>query len=295
MSFVLKFALCLGIGYASTACGVETPVPLVPAPKAEFACNGAAALCDRRYDEVVYLTAHNAMSHADAFWFAPNQNHDIARQLEDGVRGLSLDLFENPANAHEPLLCHGVCIGGSALFGAALRTLRYFLEANPHEVVTILYEGSVDDAAVVDTLEQMGLGAYIHTQAEDGPWPTLRTMINAGKRLVVFSQDAGGSHPWLHRMGTYTWDTPYSYQHVEEFDCSVGRGSADNGIFQINHFLTAPLAGEILAREANRYDVLMPRVQRCHAETGRWPTFLWVDWYATGDALRVVAELNGVH
>jgi hypothetical protein len=29
-----------------------------------LACNGQPALCDRPYDQVTYLTTHNAMSHA---------------------------------------------------------------------------------------------------------------------------------------------------------------------------------------------------------------------------------------
>jgi hypothetical protein len=291
--FLGRTIFALTAWWVFAACGAATlPATRSLAAEGELTCNGAAALCDRRYDEVVYLTTHNAMSHAGAFWLAPNQNHNIARQLANGVRGLSLDLFDNPFYPSEPLLCHGVCFAGTALFSTALRSVRQFLEQNPHDVLTILYEGKVDDRMVAQTLTRVGLGPYLHTQTQGADWPTLREMILRGTRLVVFSQDTGGEPAWLHRMWTHTWDTPYAYRSIKDFDCGVGRGSPDNGIFQINHFLTAPIASEALAREANRHDVLMSRVLRCQEETGRLPTFLWVDWYATGDALRVVTDLN---
>jgi hypothetical protein len=50
-------------------------------------CNGYAALCDRRLNEVVFAGTHNSMSAADTpGWYIPNQNHDVARQLADGIR-----------------------------------------------------------------------------------------------------------------------------------------------------------------------------------------------------------------
>ncbi len=56
-------------------------------------CNGAAALCDLRLDEVGLATTHNAMnSAAEAFRF-PNQERGIEAQLEDGVRGFLVDAY----------------------------------------------------------------------------------------------------------------------------------------------------------------------------------------------------------
>jgi hypothetical protein len=56
-------------------------------------CNGAASLCDRRVNEVAFLTTHNAMAAADEpGWFFAAQDTGIPQQLEDGVRGFMLDL-----------------------------------------------------------------------------------------------------------------------------------------------------------------------------------------------------------
>jgi len=54
------------------------------------ACNGHVELCDRRYDEVAYVTTHDAMSSAEDAFRLPNQHYRMWRQLEDGVRGFML-------------------------------------------------------------------------------------------------------------------------------------------------------------------------------------------------------------
>ena len=55
-------------------------------------CNGSPDLCDLRLNQVVFAGTHNSFSAADTpNWFIANQRHDIARQLDDGIRLLLLD------------------------------------------------------------------------------------------------------------------------------------------------------------------------------------------------------------
>lgn len=55
-------------------------------------CNGSAAICDRRLDQVVFPATHNSMSAADRpGWLFANQRRPIPRQLDDGIRLLMLD------------------------------------------------------------------------------------------------------------------------------------------------------------------------------------------------------------
>lgn len=56
------------------------------------ACNGMAALCERRLDEVAFAGTHNSMAAADRpGWFFANQVRPIPRQLADGIRFLMID------------------------------------------------------------------------------------------------------------------------------------------------------------------------------------------------------------
>src|SRR6476620_11625596 len=55
------------------------------------ACNGHAALCGKRLDQVVLPATHNAMSAPLKGWFSAEQDRSIGGQLEDGIRGLLWD------------------------------------------------------------------------------------------------------------------------------------------------------------------------------------------------------------
>ncbi len=56
-------------------------------------CNGAASLCDRRLNEVVFPGTHNSFAASDEpGWYFANQRYGIARQLDDGIRAFLLDV-----------------------------------------------------------------------------------------------------------------------------------------------------------------------------------------------------------
>jgi hypothetical protein len=56
------------------------------------ACNGSAALCSRRFNEVFFPGSHNSMSAADTpGWLIANQRRDIPHQLRDGIRLFLID------------------------------------------------------------------------------------------------------------------------------------------------------------------------------------------------------------
>jgi hypothetical protein len=84
---VVALLVTLGVGAAAVLSdGDATPVARVGR------CNGHAALCDRRVDQVAFLATHNAMAAADEpGWLFAAQDVGISRQLDDGVRALMLD------------------------------------------------------------------------------------------------------------------------------------------------------------------------------------------------------------
>jgi hypothetical protein len=66
--------------------GITAPSPR-PGP-----CDGHQSLCDRPFNEVAFPATHNAMS-AGPGWFASQQDHPIAVQLDAGIRGLLIDTY----------------------------------------------------------------------------------------------------------------------------------------------------------------------------------------------------------
>ena len=85
---VLLFAGCSGAQRHSEAAGARS-------------CEGAAALCGRRLDEVVFPGTHNSFAaSAEPGWYFANQRYGISRQLDDGIRALLIDVHfgvYNPA------------------------------------------------------------------------------------------------------------------------------------------------------------------------------------------------------
>lgn len=63
------------------------------AAAADSSCDGAAALCGRRLDEVIFPGTHNSFAaSAEPGWHFANQRYGISRQLDDGIRALLIDV-----------------------------------------------------------------------------------------------------------------------------------------------------------------------------------------------------------
>ncbi len=263
--------------------------PHVRDPAAVGSCNGAEGLCDRRYDQVVYPTAHNAMSNADEGWYVPNQRHPIGRALRDGIRALMIDTHYYRGEVY---LCHDDCRIGRRPLADALCSVRAFLDANPDEVVTLLIESHVSAEDTAEVFATSGVGPYIHTQPAGAPWPKLRDMIASGRRLVVFTESGGGSPSWYQNLYDYSWETGYTFRSPTEMSCAGNRGDARNPLFVLNHFLNDPVAGRDLAEQVNHDPMLLDRARRCMGETHHLPNFLAVDFYDVGDVFAVASALN---
>jgi len=258
-------------------------------PASVRSCNGSEALCDRRYDQVVYPTAHNAMSNSDEGWYVPNQRHPIGRGLRDGIRALMLDTHYYRGEAY---LCHDDCRIGRRPLVDGLCSVRAFLDSNPDEVVTLLIESHVSAEDTAEAVSRSGLAEYLHTQPRGAPWPKLREMIASGRRLVVFTESGGGSPEWYQNLYEHSWETAYAFSSPAEMSCAGNRGDASHPLFVLNHFLNAPVAGRELAEQVNHDPVLLDRARRCMRESGHLPNFLAVDFYDVGDVFSVAAVLN---
>lgn len=85
LAFVILALVVLVVINSSGRKQAETAEPLT--------CDGAAALCDRRLDEVVFAGTHNSFAASDEpGWHFANQRYGIGRQLDDGIRALLLDV-----------------------------------------------------------------------------------------------------------------------------------------------------------------------------------------------------------
>ena len=101
--------------------------------------------------------------------------------------------------------------------------------------------------------------------------------------------------PWLFPAYPTFRETPYTFHNPEDFTCQPNRGGDTGSLFLLNHWIdTAPTPKPSNAAIVNAYPFLLGRAEECEKERGHIPNIVAVDFYRTGDVLRVVNHLNGV-
>ncbi|RUS13793.1 PLC-like phosphodiesterase [Endogone sp. FLAS-F59071] len=278
---------------------------------AQTACNGDPSLCSKTYNEIAYITTHNAFG-SIANNPASNQHYDIVTQLTDGVRGLMLHAYATTTGNTTIELCHTYCgLLDAGPLTATLVKIKTWLEANPNEVVTIFLGNYVPftPAQFAAAYAASGINTLVWTQPVGKPWPTLQTMINANQRLVNFI-DVGANYtvaPWLMAEYDFVFETPYDNQTPASFVCTIDRPTnpADPAsmMYVMNHFLygvdtIGSLVVEIpqpgTANTTNSEASLGAEATLCNSTFNRIPNFLAVDFYDEGQVFQVAAQLNGV-
>ncbi|TVQ89404.1 MAG: hypothetical protein EA397_15200 [Deltaproteobacteria bacterium] len=255
-------------------------------------CNGYAELCDRPLDQVALPSTHNAMSNSDEGWLAPNHRYPPQRQLDDGVRGMLLDTY---LWNDEPYLCHSFCEAGATPLVDVLTELATFFRDHPDDVMAIIFENNIDAQTLDATMREAGLDALRYTHPQGAPWPTLAELADQGTPLLVTVENPGDDDPdWHHDFYEIGFDTPYTFREAEDFTCEVLRGSAENDLFLLNHWLSTPLPTREGAREVNTYEILGGRARECAEFHQRIPNLVAVDHYDLGALFEVVEELNGI-
>ncbi|WP_306320244.1 MULTISPECIES: PI-PLC domain-containing protein [unclassified Streptomyces] len=317
-------AVGLGFGAAGVAVAGMVLMPLAASPAAARECQGSTELCDRPYDEVAYLTAHNAMSTTADHFIGPLQDPRITAQLDHGVRALQLDTYrwETPEQFTERLddsdftaeqqalvtsavnrfsppreglwLCHSVCRAGAIALVPTLREIKEWMDDHPNDVLTLIIQDGISGEDTQKAFRQAGLDDLVRRpDAEPAkPWPTLGEMIDSGRRLMVFAEKADGPAPWYRNFYRYGMETPFTFRSPDQMSCVPHRGGDDKRLFLMNHFITNNGGSRIDAGTVNARRFVLDRAERCERERGRPVNFVAVDYATIGDARGAVDALN---
>ena len=286
---------------------------------ASAGCNGHEELCGRRIDEVTFAGSHNSMSSKDLGWDLALQEGDIVSQLDAGVRALLLDthywgrdgtveggddpaarvVIEDALDDDRPQpglwLCHGFCALGATPLDGALAEIDTWLDENPREVLIMIVQDEISTADTMTAFTGSGLIDRVHEHVPGTPWPTLRSLIDSDRRLLVYAENEGRPDSWYQNgYDTAFTETPYSFAVRSDFSCAPNRGRPDNPLLLINHWITSGIPVVEAAVATNSADTLRARIEQCRTERGRDPTIVAVDFAEVGDLIRVVDETNGV-
>ena len=249
-------------------------------------CNGSIDLCDKRYNEVAYLTTHNAFNSKQDRYLFPNQKSNISEQLNNGVRALMIDVYDDNGST---VVYHAYKFLGSQPLSVYLNDIKYFLDNNPNEILTIILETYTSSNAIENEINKVGLLKYLHTQNVNSLWPKLQTMIDSNKRLVILSDknDANEKQSWYHYMWNFAVENKYG-----EINCEFNRGNRANSLFIFNHFITSLTGNKDNANKVNSFKFLMNHITNCKDLKNKFPNFITVDFYEIGESIDVVSKLN---
>jgi hypothetical protein len=201
-------------------------------------------------------------------------------------------------------LCHTFCELGATPLETGLEDIHDFLATHPAEVVVMVNQDYVKPADFVKAIDDAGLTRYAFTPPSGSEWPTLREMIEDGRRLVMLAENRAGAAPWYQlAYERLTEETPFDFGSAAalidpaglEAGCRPNRGPARAPLFLINHWVTtAPVQRPSDAAKVNAYEPLLRRVKTCERIRDHLPTLLAINFYKEGDVFRVVDTLNRV-
>ncbi len=151
-------------------------------------CNGLASNCNRRANDIMYATSHNAMSSQVDGFIAFNHLKNMEDSMEAGFRGFLIDSCDCGEDGIK--FCHEVCAGGTRDPKTLFLSVVTFMYKNPHDIIVI--ELQVGDDSLWGLWEQTPSQfrdlAYTHTGDSD-PWPTLNELIDMGRRIIVLQHN----------------------------------------------------------------------------------------------------------
>jgi len=279
-------------------------------------------LCMRKYSDVSYATMHNAYATTqDGVVFA--QHRACMRSgLVAGIRGFMLDVHLTKDG--DLKLCHALCRIGSVSLSSTLLMFAEFLEQNPREVLTIIWEVGYDGLQDVQhthrlklkelfkkAMEDAGLVKFLHVQPVQQEWPTLQEMIDSNKRLVSLTDSVTSTDElWDMYVWNHAFETPFSNRNKAalERNCRKNRGTFTNKLVIMNHFTvqgTLSIDNTVLGavdgivpiddiQNINMEPFMWDRVIACTQCLGRFPNFVAVDFWASSDVISVTHKLNSM-
>ncbi|KAL3424085.1 hypothetical protein PVAG01_03366 [Phlyctema vagabunda] len=278
-------------------------------------CNGRSELCPRLYSNVTQIGTH------DSAFVGPspfdNQDVSVTAQLDAGIRFLQ-------AQVHDLLglgtlyLCHTSCAARNAgTLEKYLVTVKTWLDAHPDDVVTLLLTNAdfVDVSLFARVFERVGLDDLAYAPGKKlavAEWPSLQTLIESGKRLVMFLdyQADTSKAAYILPEFDYFFETPYNGTDAAfaPASCALDRppGLVDDGrMYIVNHLLQVEidlLDVHILIPDRLRAHLtnaatgpgsVGAQADTCRAVWQRRPNLVLVDFFDVGDVFTAQATLNG--
>lgn len=286
----------------------DQPFNFMQCVTSDDCCQGIEGICDLRLNQVLFAGAHNSYASADKGFAVPNHELETKLSLEAGFRDIGVDMCN--CDGHY-VLCHGWCSFGQRSPVQVFSEIVTFLNSHPTEIIVINMEinSRADQEVTLDGIYNVltqvnGMTDMLYQHGNPAEeWPTLRTLRDAGKRIVLFHYNGancdaddcpvGMNYYWDHAV-----DTKYSFRSLEEISvtstsCVIGRGAdrGSNHFFAVNSFVAVDKISTSVT--INSKNFANRRIDDCSSVNENLPvTTYYVDFWSLGDVPQMVQARN---
>ncbi|KAF2714346.1 hypothetical protein K504DRAFT_366667 [Pleomassaria siparia CBS 279.74] len=293
---------------------------------AQTACNNSPSLCNRAYNNITHLGAHDSPFVRDKttdFATSGNQYYNSTVQLQAGVRLLSAQVHKVNGSTGEDMwhLCHTSCdLLDMGTLANWLRNISSWMNSNTNDVVTVLIVNS-DNATPAQLGAQFaasGINKLAYTPPSTSvvpkTWPTLQNLISNGTRLMSFvaSITADSTVPYLMDEFSFMFENAYQNAAPTAYNCTPNRptsltttaAAASSGkMFLMNHFLYSTAFLGIQTPNSTYANVtnaqtglgsLGTAITSCTSVYSKPPNFVLTDFVNMGPAIASVDAANDV-
>ncbi|MGD9931797.1 MAG: LamG-like jellyroll fold domain-containing protein [Mangrovibacterium sp.] len=226
----------------------------------------------KHYDESIYVISN--YSGTDATHKEPRS---IKQLLDLNVGGFRFYLeWERQQNK----LMLRDSWGNSSPFIDQLRLIKDFLDHHPDRILTLFLDFNVNVTELAVLIEESGIHTYLFEYQEKFGWPTLKEMVDTGKRLVIFGmQEHRNSPDWLHFVWDHAVEPYYSVLEAPVFIGEFLKGDPKNNLLIYNDY-NLPRKPDIpddayFNTSQNPY--LIEHIKNVWTNTGKTPNFVMLD------------------
>ena len=196
----------------------------------------------------------------------------------------------NLSGTRQVWLCHSLCELGATKMSAALDVYREWLDEHPGEILILMLEPSVPAWAVELQFKRAGLLDRVARLRRDQPLPTLGTLLERGRQLVVLGERDTGDLPWYLEAFDFIQDTPLGPRATSS--CAPSRGDEDSPIFMLNHWVDDFPPRPSANARVNSSEEVVARGERCERRRELPVSLIAVDHYDLGGVVAAADELN---
>lgn len=300
---------------------LPAPGLLDPQPKKPGHRRPVPELYYKRYSEQTFIGTHNAAAvrtKENGYSLSGNQYFNVSAQLNAGVRLIQAQGHRDPHGSNEIRLCHFNCalMDGGTLTSHLL-AIRDFLEANPHEIVTLLFVNAGPPLqhwaqayfdTGLDTISFIAPREKRDRKMRTRDWPSIAELVATNKRLITFLSNGADEDvvPFLLLEFNYLFETNFVNENPDQYTCDASRpwyqrNYVPDMLSLVNHFLYANFLGfrypnASFADTTNgagfHVGELGEHAARCRGMYNRRPNFLLVDFFNQGDVFDVEYGMN---